>query len=104
VANTPFIGGALADFSHTETLSSIGVTNAFGNPINNFQITASSGTHYDANGVQLASAVPEPSSIILCAVGLSLMGWALRTPPPAAKRPPFLNLPPSPCSASAYAA
>jgi hypothetical protein len=67
-----FEGGATADFSHTETLSHVGVTDLFGNPISDFHITASSGTQYDANGVHFSEtdgAVPEPSSIILWGIG-----------------------------------
>jgi hypothetical protein len=67
-----FLGGAIADFSHTATLSHIGVTDLFGNPVSDFEITASSGTQYDANGVHFSDtngAVPEPSSIILWGIG-----------------------------------
>src|SRR5262249_40406397 len=67
-----FQGKAIADFSHTETLSHIGVTDRFGNPINNFHITASSGTQYDESGVHLVpanGAIPEPSSMGLGATG-----------------------------------
>jgi hypothetical protein len=68
-----FLGSAIADFSHTETLSHVGVTDLFGNPISDFHITASSGTQYDANGVHFSddtqAAVPEPSSMILWGIG-----------------------------------
>ncbi len=48
------------------------MTDVFGNPISNFKITASSGTQYDANGVHFSETngeVPEPSSVVLCAIG-----------------------------------
>jgi hypothetical protein len=67
-----FTGTAVADFAHTSTLSHIGVTDLFGNPVSNFEITASSGTQYDANGVHFSDtngAVPEPSAIVLWGIG-----------------------------------
>jgi PEP-CTERM motif len=69
-----WVPGAFAEANYydTLTLDGITVTDADGNPINNFWITSESGTHYGPNGV------PEPSALMLMGVGLAAMICLLR--------------------------
>jgi hypothetical protein len=60
----------ITDFLHTMRISEVSVTDQAGGPVE-FSITSSSGLLYGPGGV---SAVPEPNSMALSAIGL--VAWA----------------------------
>ena len=57
---------AISDFSHTVVLDSIGVTDNSGSRLNDFGISAASGTVYTSSGI-----IPEPGTWALCLAGLT---------------------------------
>jgi len=67
-------GFSNTNFYDTAVLDGIQVTDAAGNPVNNFTILSESGQNYTANGV-----VPEPATLALLGVGLACLGFSRRT-------------------------
>jgi hypothetical protein len=61
-------GGSLAGFGDTLILSGITVEDPSGNTLDGAQITSASGTQYGPDGI-----LPEPSSAVLLALGLSII-------------------------------
>ena len=66
---------ATAAFQHTAVLSGIFVTDLLGNPVDNFVLTAASGTQYP---LAVQSPVPLPPSFVLLLGGLGVVGIAVR--------------------------
>jgi hypothetical protein len=83
-----FAGIAQASFGHTATLSSVVVTDIFGDPISGTHVTASSGTIYPLIPRDESSSVPEPGSLMIMLSGAIILagcGWCRRRGRPALK-------------------
>ncbi len=68
-----WIASSLTDFFNTAVMTRISVTDAAGNPVDDFTIASASGTRYTADGV-----VAEPSSLTLVALGFIAAARKLR--------------------------
>ena len=66
------------DFASSALLTGIELFDAAGNPIPDFSIDSGSGTVYDANGVHLTSAAPEPATPAVFGLGLAGLGFTRR--------------------------
>jgi hypothetical protein len=76
IASPPSGSTADSNFAMTARLSGIDLYDSSGQAVTNFVITSGSGTHYDANGVDLSS-VPEPASLTMALIGAGLAGLGL---------------------------